>query len=386
MQEHNREPALRQCPDENGRCTLELPSYDAIAHAPNCDCKTRSETVYRLLGRMFYEAILSQQALETQRQAWDRSAHAWRKWDGFLTEWLRPIGESILAAASLKDDHRILEVGCGTGELGLMAASEVAKGEVVAVDFSEKMIEAARQKAQSLTVKNYTARAAEISALPFDEDTFDVVVGRHVVMLLQNRAWSMKQLARVLKPRGRLVLSSWGPMERNPWMTVGVRAIEGVLGRDVPMSDGADGPGPFQCSEQKTLTSLFTKADVTNKLEVSEVSGDLAFESPEHYWRFLSQVVGRVASALKGEWKNRRQEIRRAVVRAAKGHVRDGSLTLGWSALVASGAKPRKRPYSIRLEVEFADCTGKVWHRHESVYPKPQTSDAPTGKPTSGDR
>lgn len=357
--------------------------YDAVSHVPNCDCKKRWDTVTRTFAYMYGETLSDGRALERQRQSWNRSAHAWTELDGFLMEWLRPIGDAMLAAASLQEGHRVLDVGCGTGELGLLAAAKVGKGEVVGVDFSEKMVEGAARKAQSLDVKNYRTQVAEASELPFEEDSFDAVMGRHVVMLLQNMELSAKKMVGLLKPRGRLVLSSWGPMEHNPWMTVGIRAIEGVLGCGVPMSDGPDGPGPFQCSEQKTLTSLFKKVDVTNKYAISEITGEVAFESPEHYWRFLSQVVGRVASALAGEWKAQRQDIKLAVIRAAKEHVRDGRLAFGWSAWVASGAKPRHKSFSMRVQAEWVDCTGKVWHRHESVYPDSETSAAPTGKPPS---
>lgn len=382
MEEDKHHPAFRECPDDNGRCTLAFPSHDEMEHAPNCDCKYRTANVVSILADAYGRWLDGRRALERQRQAWDRSAQAWAKWDGFLMEWLRPVADAILEAACLKEDYRVLDVGCGTGGLGLIAAAKVVRGEVVGVDFAEGMVQVAGRKAESLTIKNYKAQVAEASQLPFEENTFDTVLGRHAVMLFQNRESGVKKLALVLKPRGRLVLSSWGPMERNPWMTVGIRAIESVLGLKVPMSDGPNGPGPFQCSEPKMLESLFTKADVANKRTVSEVTGEVAFESPEHYWRFLSQVVGRVASALRGEWKDKRQEIRRAVVRAAKEHVRDGRLAFGWSALVATGSKPRRRPYPpMRLHVQWVDCTGKVWHEHKPDWAGAKTEDAPADKP-----
>lgn len=384
MEEDKHHPAFRECPDDNGRCTLAFPSHDEVEHAPNCDCKYRTANVVSILADAYGRWLDGRRALERQRQGWDRSAQAWAKWDGFLMEWLRPVADAILEAACLKEDYRVLDVGCGTGGLGLIAAAKVVRGEVIGVDFAEGMVQVAGRKAESLAIKNYKAQVAEASQLPFEENTFDTVLGRHAVMLFQNRESGVKGLARVLKPRGRLVLSSWGPMDRNPWMTVGIRAIESVLGLKVPMSDGLDGPGPFQCSESKTLKSLFTKADIANKYTVSEITGEVAFESSEHYWRFLSQVIGRVASALRGEWKDKRHEIRRAVVRAAMEHVRDGRLTFGWSALVAGGSKPRRRPFPpMRLHVQWEDCNGRVWHEHKPDWPGTRTEDAPAGKPPS---
>lgn len=48
--------------------------------------------------------------------------------------------------------------------------------------------------------------------------------------------------------------------------------------------------------------------------------------------------------------------------------------------------KPRRKPYSIRIHAQFVDCTGKVWHEHDSVYRDPKTADAPAGKPSSDAR
>jgi len=110
--------------------------------------------------------------------------------------------------AGLRPGERVLEVGCGTGEVAQRARARVGpEGEVVGVDPSADMIAVARKKATraGLTI-DY--RIAAIEALPFADGSFDVVLSSLMMHHLPDdlKAVGLAEVRRVLKPGGRLLI------------------------------------------------------------------------------------------------------------------------------------------------------------------------------------
>jgi SAM-dependent methyltransferase len=93
--------------------------------------------------------------------------------------------------------RRLLEVGCGWGELADWVARETG-AEVVAVDLSERMVELARER-------GVDARIADVQALPFADGEFDCAVAAWMLYHVPDLDRGIAELARVLRPGGRLV-------------------------------------------------------------------------------------------------------------------------------------------------------------------------------------
>ena len=102
---------------------------------------------------------------------------------------------------------KILDIGCGTGNLSL----ELAKlgAEVTGVDISEAMLVKAREKAkkENLDIEFY---CADVHNLPFDDETFDAVVSLSALEFVPDLSEALKEAYRVLKPGGRLVIGIIG--------------------------------------------------------------------------------------------------------------------------------------------------------------------------------
>ena len=109
-----------------------------------------------------------------------------------------------------------LELGCGTGFflLNLMQAGMAKRGAVT--DISPGMVEVAVRNAESLGLE-VTGRVADAERLPFDDDTFDVVVGHAVLHHIPDVELSLREVLRVLKPGGRFVFAG-EPTERGDWV------------------------------------------------------------------------------------------------------------------------------------------------------------------------
>ena len=103
---------------------------------------------------------------------------------------------------------RVLEVGPGNGTYTMAAARRVGeKGRLVTVDIEPRNIERVRARAAEEGVPNIDARVANIYALPFDDESFDLVYMIAVMGEIPEPQRALNEFQRVLLPNGRLVFS-----------------------------------------------------------------------------------------------------------------------------------------------------------------------------------
>lgn len=102
---------------------------------------------------------------------------------------------------------KVLDCGAGTGELSL-AASDNADS-VLCTDLSKNMLKQAQRKARALGADNIEFAARNIFDLQDPDDTYDVVIAGNVLHLLTNPQGAVKEMYRVLKPGGRLLLPTF---------------------------------------------------------------------------------------------------------------------------------------------------------------------------------
>ena len=107
---------------------------------------------------------------------------------------------AIIAAVAAARPSRVLEVGCGWGELAQRIAAEAAT-DVIATDLSPHMVELAR-------AGGVAAEVADVQDLPFADGSFDVAVAAWMLYHVPDRDRAVSELARVLRPGGRLVATT----------------------------------------------------------------------------------------------------------------------------------------------------------------------------------
>ncbi len=112
---------------------------------------------------------------------------------------------AMLAAAGLRGDERVLDVGCGTGHTALAFAPHVA--EVVGLDLTLAMLAQARKLAAERGLANVRFERGDVERLPYPDATFDVVTSRYSAHHYPHPQVALAECARVLKPSGVLLLS-----------------------------------------------------------------------------------------------------------------------------------------------------------------------------------
>jgi SAM-dependent methyltransferase len=109
----------------------------------------------------------------------------------------------LLADAGISAGMRVLDVGCGSGDVALMAAALVwPGGSVVGIDFDAGPLGLARDRALERKLANVTFAQGNITGLSPELGLFDAVVGRRVLMYQPDRVEAVRALAQLLRPGG----------------------------------------------------------------------------------------------------------------------------------------------------------------------------------------
>jgi demethylmenaquinone methyltransferase / 2-methoxy-6-polyprenyl-1,4-benzoquinol methylase len=136
-------------------------------------------------------------APDAVRDMFDRIAPVYDLMNRVMSLGLDVRWRRMTARAVVRPDDRVLDVCCGTGDLAL--ADLEAGGNVTGLDFSERMLARARRKSDAIEWVR-----GDATALPFPEDTFDAVTVGFGVRNLAELESGLRELARVLRPGGRL--------------------------------------------------------------------------------------------------------------------------------------------------------------------------------------
>lgn len=137
-----------------------------------------------------------------ERAIWDNQASAYD--NRVLKMYKNAYDLSIQKVLSvLSPDQQVLEIGCGTGIISLGIAPYVER--VIATDISPQMISVARSKAESSSVSNVDFRVCDGYAVPYDDESFDVVLLFNTLHVVKDPAALLHEAYRLLTPAGHLV-------------------------------------------------------------------------------------------------------------------------------------------------------------------------------------
>lgn len=134
----------------------------------------------------------------------------------------------LLGAAAVADGERVLDVGCGIGQMTRDAARLTPNGWATGIDLSALMIEQARARAAAEGLANTTFEHGDAQVHPFVPSGFDAVVSHFGAMFFDDPVAAFGNIAAALRRGGRLVLVCPQAMDRCTWY---VEPLAALLGR-----------------------------------------------------------------------------------------------------------------------------------------------------------
>ncbi|HYZ64504.1 MAG TPA: class I SAM-dependent methyltransferase [Acetobacteraceae bacterium] len=195
---------------------------------------------------------------------------------------LQIVGETLCEAVDLGANHRVLDVCAGNGNATLAAARRFA--DVVSTDYVEELLERGRARAAA---DGFEVRfeQADAEALPFDDESFDIVLSTFGVMFTPDQQRAADEMLRVLKPGGKIGLANWTPAGF-------IGQVLRTVGARVPPPPGVRSPALW--GEAAHLAALFG-----SRARVSAQRRDFVFryKSPAHWVEVFRTLYGPVVKA-----------------------------------------------------------------------------------------
>jgi len=229
-------------------------------------------------------------------QSWHFLGSVPESYERFLVPQIfAPWAEDLIEIAALQAGERVLDIACGTGIVARIAASRLGnRGSVVGLDTSAAMLDTARAAA---TAEGAAVEWREGDALdePFTDGAFEVVLCQQGLQFFPDKPRGLREMHRVLRPGGRIVLSVWGPIERSPGFAVLAEALTRHLDHH---AGGLLASGPFSLSDAGALRGLIAGANFQD-IDIRRVTKTLRYPSVEEF--VLGYVSGSVLAGVVGD-------------------------------------------------------------------------------------
>ena len=168
-----------------------------------------------------------------QRYGWDLAV------DDYEPMWQRQLAEAqqrLVILAALQRGERVLDIACGTGLIAFEAARAVGPdGYVLGVDLSGRMVDAARSRAANWQRPPLAFERMDAERLDLPDGDFDVVLCSLGLMYVPDPAQALREMRRVLRPNGRVVVSVWGERAHCGWSPVFAIVDEEVKSEVCPL-------------------------------------------------------------------------------------------------------------------------------------------------------
>lgn len=289
--------------------------------------------------------MTSAQQNDTLRE-WRETAKYWTRHSDTIRQMFAPITEMLIEETGVTEGKSVLDVAGGAGEPALTIAERVGStGAVTCTDAVTEMVEAARQEAISRGLTNVQFRQCTAEALPFADESFDVVVCRLGAMFFPDPLAGCQEMLRVTKPGGSIAFVVWHKSELNPFCHI----ITDVVARyvDAPPPD-PEAPGAFRFAEIGKLASVLTQAgatDVSDRVLQFQIAAPI---SREQFWNMRSETSDTLRAKLATLPDAKKTQVAAEVQESILQFFPNEQMNFPAQMIVVTGRKPDKTDSSLR--------------------------------------
>jgi ubiquinone/menaquinone biosynthesis C-methylase UbiE len=248
-------------------------------------------------------------------EAWDAIAEGY---DRYVAPQEVDLANEALRLVALEPGERFLDVAAGPGGLSLPAARLGAK--VLATDWSPAMIERFEARVREDGLRDAEGRVMDCHGLDLTDDSFDVTGSQFGVMLVPDQPRALREMVRVTKPGGRLLVIAYGPPPEIEFLQVFISALQAVA----PAFPGLpDDPPPleFQVSDPEVLRQRLTDAGLKD-VRVERTAERPEFASGQEMWDWVlygNPIPGMLVADLSEDQQTRLRQVLDGMLRERAG-------------------------------------------------------------------
>ena len=213
-------------------------------------------------------------------EAWDAIAGGY---DRYVAPQEVDLANQALRLAGLEPGERFLDVAAGPGGLSLPAARLGA--QVLATDWSPAMIERFEARVREERLRDAGGRVMDCHALDFPDDSFDLTGSQFGVMLVPDQPRALREMVRVTKPGGRVLLIAYGFPAELEFLQVFLGALKAVT-PDFPGLPDDPPPLEFQVADREVLRQRLANAGLRD-VRVERTAERPAFASGQEMWDWV---------------------------------------------------------------------------------------------------
>jgi SAM-dependent methyltransferase len=266
----------------------------------------------------------------TEAEAQQRARATWSAGDfNEIAKRISAVGVDLVERVGVGSGDRVLDVACGTGNATIPAAQ--AGGDAVGLDITPELLEDGRRNAADAGVEIEWVEG-DAEALPFEDDSFDVVLSTFGCMFAPDHRAAATEIARVTKPGGRVGLACWRP-DGN------IGRMFAAVGKYAPPPPEGFQPPPLW-GVRDHVTEIFDGTGVALRFE--DTAAHFKFDSVDEVMdefpaKFGPMVMLRAAIEPEGRWPAFLDDLR--AMYEAVAQPEDGGIVYDGEYLITLGEK-----------------------------------------------
>ena len=266
-------------------------------------------------------------------EAWDAIAEGY---DRYVAPQERDLANEALRLVGLAPGERFLDVAAGPGGLSLPASRLGA--QVLATDWSLAMIERFEARVREQGISGAEARVMDCHALDLPDDSFDVTASQFGVMLVPDQPRALREMVRVTKPGGRVLLIAYGFPAELDFLQIFIGALRAVHPEFPGLPDDPP-PLEFQVADPEVLCGRLADAGLKD-VRIERTAERPTFSSGQGMWDWVlygNPIPGAIVEGLGEDQRARLRQVLDGMLRERAD--RDGRASLTNRVNIAIGVR-----------------------------------------------
>jgi SAM-dependent methyltransferase len=239
---------------------------------------------------------------------------------------LPSISSHLVRSINVQSGEDVLDIACGNGNTAITAGRIGAN--VTGIDITTELLDLAAEEAKIAQVDGITWRAGDAQNLPFEDESFDVVLSTFGHMFAPQSDLVAKEMIRVTKKGGRIGFATWPP-------ELAIGSIFKVNGKHLPKPVNSQ-PSPILWGVPEVIEKRLNEV---SKVHFERGTALFPILSPNHFWEFMSTKYGPLINTIQilknRDDSNKADSLRDDFLKAIGPYVFDNSIGLGYLLTIA---------------------------------------------------